>query len=396
MSHGILVDDHVQFRESASALLEADGFAVVGKAADGATALLQVKRLRPDVVLLDVQLPTWTASRSPHASQPLRARLTWCSSRAASWRDLRPPVHARSRVRLHLQGRALRRRARRPRRLSRSQWLRLLLWPTGVAIGLLAGVATLGWSAPRSWIPDLLTGWTLLGCGLVAWSRRPESRSGLLLVAAGFAWFVPNLGAETWGWLATSGLYLHPGRALSPRLDVPLGTDSRPAGSCRCRHRVDRGGGGAGVAEPDLDDRRRCRAGGLRLRALRGLVRGGAAVPESRGSGGDRPGRGDRGYCPRYALRWRRLRDRKRRFSIRGGTVRPRARAVSRLAPAPRRRFDLTDLIIDLAGYRSPVLRDELTRALGDPTLAVGFSIPSRTNTSTQPGALSSLRWKGT
>ena len=53
----LIVDDHVQFRESASALLEAEGFAVVGEAADGASALAQVAQLRPDIVLLDVQLP---------------------------------------------------------------------------------------------------------------------------------------------------------------------------------------------------------------------------------------------------------------------------------------------------------------------------------------------------
>jgi DNA-binding NarL/FixJ family response regulator len=53
----LIVDDHDGFRESARALLEAEGFAVVGGAADGAAALAAVERLRPEVVLLDVQLP---------------------------------------------------------------------------------------------------------------------------------------------------------------------------------------------------------------------------------------------------------------------------------------------------------------------------------------------------
>jgi DNA-binding NarL/FixJ family response regulator len=53
----LIVDDHDGFRESARALLEAEGFTVVGDAADGATAVAAVARLRPDVVLLDVQLP---------------------------------------------------------------------------------------------------------------------------------------------------------------------------------------------------------------------------------------------------------------------------------------------------------------------------------------------------
>jgi DNA-binding NarL/FixJ family response regulator len=53
----LIVDDHPAFRESASALLEAEGFAVVGEAADGDEAIGAVERLRPQVVLLDVQLP---------------------------------------------------------------------------------------------------------------------------------------------------------------------------------------------------------------------------------------------------------------------------------------------------------------------------------------------------
>ena len=53
----LIVDDHDGFRESARALLEAEGFAVVGDAADGAGALAAAARLCPDVVLLDVQLP---------------------------------------------------------------------------------------------------------------------------------------------------------------------------------------------------------------------------------------------------------------------------------------------------------------------------------------------------
>lgn len=53
----LIVDDHPDFRESASALLEAEGFAVVGRAADGDAAIAAVERLRPEVVLLDIQLP---------------------------------------------------------------------------------------------------------------------------------------------------------------------------------------------------------------------------------------------------------------------------------------------------------------------------------------------------
>ena len=53
----LIVDDHPSFRASARAILEADGFSIVGEAEDGATGLALLRRLRPDVVLLDVQLP---------------------------------------------------------------------------------------------------------------------------------------------------------------------------------------------------------------------------------------------------------------------------------------------------------------------------------------------------
>ena len=53
----LIVDDHAGFRGSAYRLLSDHGFDVTGQAEDGESALAQVRRLRPDVVLLDVQLP---------------------------------------------------------------------------------------------------------------------------------------------------------------------------------------------------------------------------------------------------------------------------------------------------------------------------------------------------
>jgi DNA-binding NarL/FixJ family response regulator len=53
----LIVDDHAAFRTSARALLEADGFDVVGESGDGDEALEAVEALRPQVVLLDIQLP---------------------------------------------------------------------------------------------------------------------------------------------------------------------------------------------------------------------------------------------------------------------------------------------------------------------------------------------------
>jgi DNA-binding NarL/FixJ family response regulator len=53
----LIVDDHASFRAAARALLERGGFEVVGEAGEGLGAVEAVHRLRPDIVLLDVQLP---------------------------------------------------------------------------------------------------------------------------------------------------------------------------------------------------------------------------------------------------------------------------------------------------------------------------------------------------
>jgi DNA-binding NarL/FixJ family response regulator len=53
----LIVDDHPGFRAWARRLLTSDGFDVVGEAADGATAVRAIEAFRPEVVLLDVQLP---------------------------------------------------------------------------------------------------------------------------------------------------------------------------------------------------------------------------------------------------------------------------------------------------------------------------------------------------
>lgn len=52
-----IVDDHQPFRAAARLALEQAGFDVVGEAADGRSALTGITRVRPELVLLDVNLP---------------------------------------------------------------------------------------------------------------------------------------------------------------------------------------------------------------------------------------------------------------------------------------------------------------------------------------------------
>lgn len=53
----LIVDDHPSFRATARMLLELEGYEVVGDVSDGEAALDEAPGLRPDVVLLDVNLP---------------------------------------------------------------------------------------------------------------------------------------------------------------------------------------------------------------------------------------------------------------------------------------------------------------------------------------------------
>ncbi len=53
----LLVDDHALFRDGVASLLTAWGHVVVGQAADGEAAPELVRRLAPDLVLMDVRMP---------------------------------------------------------------------------------------------------------------------------------------------------------------------------------------------------------------------------------------------------------------------------------------------------------------------------------------------------
>src|SRR3954466_10223537 len=53
----LIVDDSPSYRTAARALLDSEGFEVVGESRTGEEALADWERLRPDVVLLDIGLP---------------------------------------------------------------------------------------------------------------------------------------------------------------------------------------------------------------------------------------------------------------------------------------------------------------------------------------------------
>lgn len=81
----LVVDDSQVFREAVQRLLVAAGHRVVGSAGSGEEGLRQMARVRPDLVLLDIQLPEMDglAVAAVLAELPDPPRVILISSRAA-------------------------------------------------------------------------------------------------------------------------------------------------------------------------------------------------------------------------------------------------------------------------------------------------------------------------
>ncbi len=256
--------------------------------------------------------------------------------------------------------------------------LPLLLIPAAAALGLAAETAAFDWSETRQWLPDLLAGWTLIACGLIAWSRRAASRSGALMAAAGFAWFLPNFATTditALDWLSEQALYLHRGPLVHLVLTYPRG---------RTASATDRAAVAGGYVAAVFPAVWGSEAVAVVLSVAMGAVAG-------------------RGYIRAIG------RARRRRLAalqatgflllVFAGTALARLAfptqevtdatllvyeaALSGLAlvllagliSEPWLRAEITDLVVDLDATRSGTLRDALAAALGDPTLEVGFWI---------------------
>jgi DNA-binding NarL/FixJ family response regulator len=66
----LIVDDHEGFRRMARMLLTRDGYDIVGEADDGSSAISAARALRPEVILLDVQLPDMDGFEVARALRP--------------------------------------------------------------------------------------------------------------------------------------------------------------------------------------------------------------------------------------------------------------------------------------------------------------------------------------
>jgi signal transduction histidine kinase len=251
----------------------------------------------------------------------------------------------------------------------------------GATLGLTAEWVGFGWDDPRRWIPDLAVGWTLIGCGLIASRRRPESRTGPLMAATGFTWFLGNfaqVGVAAVAWVATHMVNLHRGPLVQLVLAYPSG---RP-GSRLVRAAVTVGYAAAiitpiwrseaatillaalllGVCAREyvraVGRARRARLIALQAAAGLSLVLAGIAAARLVLPPGDVNGPSLLVYEAALCV-------------LAGGLL-------AGLLSAPWDRAAITDLVVELGEARSGTLRGELSRALADPSLEIGYWLPDR------------------
>jgi len=244
----------------------------------------------------------------------------------------------------------------------RNSWADALLIACGVAVGLAAEASSGDWSRPGVWIPDLLTGWALIACGLAV-----HRRAGSLLAASGFAWFAGNF--------FSVALLLHRAPLAQLVLTYP---------GARSSGRLDRGAIGVVYAISLAGAIWWGDAATYALAALLPLVVGAHYLRTV----GIR--RRERAYALRAAglfavilavtatanLIWATAAERNTLlYFYEAGLVALALFLVYGLLREPWRRVGIVDLVVDLGERRAGNVRDALAYALGDSTLDVAYRV---------------------
>jgi signal transduction histidine kinase len=102
-------------------------------------------------------------------------------------------------------------------------------WSAGLVLGLGAEWLARSGQSLAAAVADLVVGWTLIACGLIATARRVQGRVGILLTLAGFAWFLGTHSGSRFGPVATVGtalVFLHRGPLLHAIIGYPSGRPS--------------------------------------------------------------------------------------------------------------------------------------------------------------------------
>lgn len=244
---------------------------------------------------------------------------------------------------------------------------RRLLWPLLAVAGVAAEAIGFGFDDADTWIPDLLTGWLLGACGLIAWNVSADSLVGRLLVATSLLWF----GGDVSGPL----VFAYRAPLVQLVLTYPHG---RPRGRLQTLAVI--GAYAAAAIEPVW------RSASVTIVLSIVLVALAAGL--------------------RHGTRGRQRRE--RAYALRATAILAAAfvaTAVVRLAAPTPTANDLSliafevalatlaitlvvglvrepwsgvhagDLVVELADTRAGELRDHLARALGDPTLEIAFAV---------------------
>jgi signal transduction histidine kinase len=228
---------------------------------------------------------------------------------------------------------------------------------------------------------DLATGLVLAACGLIAWTHRPDNRTGLLLTATSAAWFLGTFavsGLSGWADFGSLFVTLHRGPLFHAVLAYPDGRlhgrfDQTVAVACYATAAVASVGDDTSVTIAiallvfAAVVRRFARASARRRLALRAALGATAALAAVLVTGAVLDLRGaseatDRAILVAYEL------------SVAGTAV----WFVLDLLRGRWTQSTVTGLVVELGGATGASLRDRLAHALGDRSVVVGYRVPGR------------------